>query len=295
MRIKPARARPGRPDLLRARRPARQPARDRPRGHLPRKRLADPVLRVRRRARSGERLVRASARLGPPPARRSRPVKPLKPSFQDTVFTLMGDCSGFAAWNNRAVRTSDLGGNDMLEWKPRFIARSSSLWLSCLIAASRAVTPSGSSTTGSGSRLRLGEEGVMPQRLTPIVVPVCLCGPRAPCSSQRASFATEPQRVDAPRRRRAARRLDAGEPLPGSDRRPEQRRRLALVRLRGQRDRALRLGGRCPRRLRGARPDPADRAPPADPDRLQRLRLRLPRPRSAAPSSASFTATGPTR
>ena len=79
---------------------------------------------------------------------------------------------------------------------------------------------------------------------------------------------------DARRARRAPLRLDARRPVPGARRRGRHRRGLALLRLRGRVDRALRLGGGPARRVPGARDHAADRAPSADQDRLQRLRAR---------------------
>ena len=81
MRIKPARLAPADLMFFGPGGPRAKPARIDHVGDLPRQRLADPVVAVRRRARSGRRLVREPARLGPAPARRSRPLA-AEPSFQ---------------------------------------------------------------------------------------------------------------------------------------------------------------------------------------------------------------------
>ena len=77
-RIKPARAGPGRPHVLRPGRPAREAGADRPRRHLSRQRVADQLVPLRRRSGACRRLVREPTRLGPSPHRRSRPLDRLQ-------------------------------------------------------------------------------------------------------------------------------------------------------------------------------------------------------------------------
>ena len=76
----------------------------------------------------------------------------------------------------------------MLEWRPRLIALIFVIVFICSLAgiAVHDIAPE----TGSGNRPRLRRRGKMPQRLTPIVAPVCLIG-LASVLFAGYSFATE--------------------------------------------------------------------------------------------------------
>ena len=108
MRIKPARLAPADVMFFGPGGPRANAGSDRPRWDLPRKRLADQFVALRRRARSGRRLVREPARLGPAPDRRSRPLGTL--SGGKRVFPRMGDSStGFSGKNRRCPNVHRVG------------------------------------------------------------------------------------------------------------------------------------------------------------------------------------------
>ena len=85
---------------------------DRPHGPLPRERLADPLVALRRRSRAARRLVRRPARVGPPPARRSRTLGTGRRFRTETGSPEWVITPAFSTGNNRAVRNPQLEESD---------------------------------------------------------------------------------------------------------------------------------------------------------------------------------------